>query len=157
MATARPYFLWTVRHNSASSVREGCGRHRASGVNLLTFDAISPRKPRFAVRMAVIVVFWQRKKRIQVCKTTLVRQNRSMRNPDKWLPKEPDEPEVPEPPGGDGSGGDGEPDSSGTRRGALVGLIVVVLLVVGGLVLTHVLRGLSQVQDCALSGRSNCT
>ena len=80
-----------------------------------------------------------------------------MRNPDKWLPKEPDEPEVPQPPGGDGSDGGGEPDSTGTRHGALVGLIVVVLLVVGGLVLTHVLRGLSQVQDCALSGRSNCT
>ena len=75
-----------------------------------------------------------------------------MRNPDKWLPKEPDEPEVPQPPGGNG-----EPDPPGTRRGALVGLIVVVLLVVGGLVLTHVLRSLSQVQDCALSGRSNCT
>jgi hypothetical protein len=96
-------------------------------------------------------------KRIQVCKTTPVRQNRSMRNPDKWLPKEPDEPEVPQPPGGDGSGGGGDPDSTGTRRGALVGLIVVVLLVVGGLVLTHVLHSMSQVQDCALSGRSNCT
>jgi hypothetical protein len=80
-----------------------------------------------------------------------------MRNPDKWLPKEPDEPEVPQPPGGDGSGGSGEPDSSGTRHGALVGLIVVVLLVAGGLVLTHVLRSMSQLQDCALSGRSNCT
>jgi hypothetical protein len=95
--------------------------------------------------------------RIQVCKTTLVRQNHRMRNPDKWLPKEPDEPEVPQPPGGDGSGGHGEPDSTGTRRGALVGLIVVVILVVGGLVLTHVLHGMAQVQDCALSGRSNCT
>ena len=80
-----------------------------------------------------------------------------MRNPDKWLPKEPDEPEVPQPPGGDGSGGDGEMDSTGTRYGALVGLIVVVLLVVGGLVLTQVLRSMSRVQDCALSGRSNCT
>ena len=81
-----------------------------------------------------------------------------MRNPDKWLPKEPDEPDVPHLPGGDGSpGGDGEPDEPGTRRGALVGLIIVVLLVVGGLVLAHVLRSMSQVQDCALSGRSNCT
>jgi hypothetical protein len=80
-----------------------------------------------------------------------------MRNPDKWLPKEPDEPEVPQPPGGDGSGGGEEPDSTGTRHGALVGLIIVVLLVVGGLVLTHVLRSMARVQDCALSGRSNCT
>jgi hypothetical protein len=124
---------------------------------LLTFDAICPAEGRLTVHDAVIVALWQRKKRIRVCKTTPVRQNRSMRNPDKWLPKEPDEPEVPQPPGGDGSGGDGEPDSAGTRHGALVGLIVVVLLVVGGLVLTHVLRSMAQVQDCALSGRSNCT
>ena len=61
MATARPYFLWTVRHNNALSVREGCWRHRASGVNLLTFDAISPAELRFAVHIAVIVAFWQRK------------------------------------------------------------------------------------------------
>jgi len=57
MATARPYFLWTVRHNNALSVREGYGRHRTSGVNLLTFDAISPAEPRFAVHIAVIVAF----------------------------------------------------------------------------------------------------
>jgi hypothetical protein len=38
----------------------------------------------------------------------------------------------------------------------LAGLIVVLLLVVGGLLLTRVLRGMSQLQDCALSGRSNC-
>ena len=61
MATARPYFLWTVRHNNASSVREGCGRHRASGVNLLTFDAIFVAELRFAVHVAVIVAFLQRK------------------------------------------------------------------------------------------------
>jgi hypothetical protein len=95
---------------------------------------------------------------MRVCKTTPVRQNRSMRNPDKWLPKEPDEPEVPQSPRGDGSaGGDAESDSPGTRSGALVGLILVVLLVAGALVLTHVLRNMSQLQDCALSGRSNCT
>jgi hypothetical protein len=84
-----------------------------------------------------------------------------MRNPDKWLPKEPEEPEEPElpqfPPGDGPVGGDGEPDSSGTRRGALVGLILVVLLVIGALVLIHVLHSMSQLQDCALSGRSNCT
>jgi hypothetical protein len=38
-----------------------------------------------------------------------------------------------------------------------VGLIIVVLLVVGALVLTHVLHSQSQLQDCVLSGRSNCT
>ena len=61
MATAQPYFLWAVRHNNASSVREGCGRHRASGVNLLTLDAISPAESRRGVHMAVIVAFLQRK------------------------------------------------------------------------------------------------
>jgi hypothetical protein len=76
-----------------------------------------------------------------------------MRNPDRWLPNEPEEPDVPEPPRED----EPEPEPSGTRRSALVGLILVVLLVVGCLVLTHVLRGMSQLQDCALSGRSNCT
>lgn len=74
-----------------------------------------------------------------------------MRNPDRWLPMEPEEPDVPEPPREE------EPEPPGTRRGALVGLILVVLLVVGCFVLTHVLRGMSQLQDCALSGRSNCT
>ena len=74
-----------------------------------------------------------------------------MRNPDRWLPREPEEPDVPELPRGE------ESEPPGTRRGALVGLIVVVLLLVGCLVLTHVLRGMSQLQDCALSGRSNCS
>ena len=65
-----------------------------------------------------------------------MRQYPAMRNPDKWLPS--------------------EPDSSRSRRGALAGLIVVLLLVAGGLALTHVLRGMAALQDCALSGRSNC-
>jgi len=39
----------------------------------------------------------------------------------------------------------------------LVGLVIILLLVIGGSLLTHVLRGMSQLQDCALSGRSNCT
>ena len=46
-----------------------------------------------------------------------------------------------------------EPDS---RRPAMVGLIVVLLLIVGGLFLVHVLRSMGQIQDCALEGRSNC-
>jgi hypothetical protein len=72
---------------------------------------------------------------------------------------EPEEPEVPEPLGGSGDGrgdGDGREEVS-TRRGALVGLVLVLLLVGGGLLLTHVLRSMAQLQDCALSGRSNCT
>jgi len=76
-----------------------------------------------------------------------------MRNPDKWSPMEPEEPAVPSP----RSGGSGEPGPPSTRRSALAGLILVVLLVAGGLLLTRILRGMAQVQDCALSGRSNCS
>jgi hypothetical protein len=43
-----------------------------------------------------------------------------------------------------------------SRRGAVIGLIVVIVLVVGGLLLTHVLRDMSDIQDCAMSGRTNC-
>jgi hypothetical protein len=46
-----------------------------------------------------------------------------------------------------------EPDS---RRGALIGLAVLILLVLGGLVLTHVLRDTARLQDCVMSGRTNC-
>lgn len=46
-----------------------------------------------------------------------------------------------------------EPDR---RHGALIGLVIVVVLVVGGLVLAHVLRNMSRLQDCAMSGRTNC-
>jgi len=63
-----------------------------------------------------------------------------MRNPDPWQPP------------------DRDPDPApATRRGALIGLAVIVLLIVGGLLLTHVLSGMSRLQDCALSGRSNCS
>jgi hypothetical protein len=77
-----------------------------------------------------------------------------MRNPDKWSPMEPEEPE-PEVP--KLLGRDRRPDTPNTRRGALVGLVIILLLVIGGLLLTRVLHGMSQLQDCALSGRSNCT
>jgi hypothetical protein len=75
-----------------------------------------------------------------------------MRNPDKWLPMEPEEPDLPNP--RDEREGSEAPHA---RRGAVVGLILVLLLVAGGLLLTRVLRGMAQLQDCALSGRSNCT
>jgi hypothetical protein len=63
-----------------------------------------------------------------------------MRNPDKWQPPDPDPDPMPV-----------------TRRAALIGLILVLLLVLGGLVLTHILGDMTRVQDCALSGRSNCS
>jgi hypothetical protein len=39
----------------------------------------------------------------------------------------------------------------------LIGLVVIVLLILGGLFLTHTLGGMARLQDCALSGRSNCS
>ncbi|HEY2678350.1 MAG TPA: hypothetical protein VGI65_15360 [Steroidobacteraceae bacterium] len=63
-----------------------------------------------------------------------------MRNPDPWRPPEPDE----------------EPAKS-ARRSALLGLLLVAMLVIGGLYLSHVLSGAARLQDCALSGRSNCS
>jgi hypothetical protein len=70
---------------------------------------------------------------------------------EPWGPGE-SQPEVPKPVGREGA-----PDTPNRRRGALVGLVIVLLLVAGGLLLTRVLRGMSQLQDCALSGRSNCS
>jgi hypothetical protein len=52
-----------------------------------------------------------------------------------------------------------QPDESAapdSRRGALIGLGLVLLLIVGGLVLAHILRSTAQVQDCVMSGRTNC-
>jgi len=42
------------------------------------------------------------------------------------------------------------------RRKALLGLLFVVLLILGGLLLTRVLHSTAQLQDCVMSGRSNC-
>ena len=48
------------------------------------------------------------------------------------------------------------PEPPDPRRKALLALVFVLVLIVAGLFLTHVLRHLSQIQDCAISGRSNC-
>ena len=47
-------------------------------------------------------------------------------------------------------------DAPGSRRGALIGFGVVLLLIVAGLVLAHLLRDTSREQDCVMSGRTNC-
>ena len=62
-----------------------------------------------------------------------------MRNPDPWQPPE----RQPEPP-------------PTNRRAALLGLALILLLMLAGLFLTHTLGGMARLQDCALSGRSNC-
>ncbi len=48
------------------------------------------------------------------------------------------------------------PDQDNSRRGALVGLAVVVVVLVFGLWLTRELTSASRMQDCLMSGRSNC-
>jgi hypothetical protein len=42
------------------------------------------------------------------------------------------------------------------RRAALIGLGLLCALVVGGLVLAHALRSSARIQDCVMSGRTNC-
>jgi len=59
--------------------------------------------------------------------------------------QEPQNPHVPQ--------GDEAPDA---RRGTVWALLFVLLLVCGGLFLAHTLRHMARVQDCAISGRSNC-
>jgi hypothetical protein len=62
-----------------------------------------------------------------------------MRNPERWQLPENDPRPIPD-----------------RRNAALIGLGVVLILVLGGLLLAHVLGGMTREQDCALSGRSNC-
>lgn len=49
-----------------------------------------------------------------------------------------------------------DPQEPDPRRGALIGLLVAALLVVLGLVLAHVLHNTARLQDCVMSGRTNC-
>jgi len=48
-------------------------------------------------------------------------------------------------------------EQSYSPRAVLVGLIVCLLLVLGGLFLVYTLRDASQLQDCVMQGRSNCS
>ncbi|MEJ1977044.1 MAG: hypothetical protein WDN49_13950 [Acetobacteraceae bacterium] len=45
---------------------------------------------------------------------------------------------------------------SGSSRGPIVALVLVVVLVLGGLWLSQRLRSASNIQDCVMAGRSNC-
>ena len=47
-------------------------------------------------------------------------------------------------------------ESPGPNRTAVVGLIVILLLVAGGLWLVQHIRADSRIQDCVMSGRTNC-
>jgi hypothetical protein len=49
-----------------------------------------------------------------------------------------------------------DPDQRGNRHGAIAGLAIAVVLLVVGLWLAHELTATSKMQDCLMSGRTNC-
>ncbi|UFX41865.1 hypothetical protein HAP47_0021445 [Bradyrhizobium sp. 41S5] len=49
-----------------------------------------------------------------------------------------------------------ESEDGGNRRGALIGLLVAVIMLAVGLWLAHDLTAASKMQDCLMSGRTNC-
>jgi hypothetical protein len=49
-----------------------------------------------------------------------------------------------------------DPRLPASRRAAVLGLIVTVLLILVGLALVKILGGAGRLQDCVLSGRTNC-
>jgi hypothetical protein len=49
-----------------------------------------------------------------------------------------------------------DPERGGNRRGAIAGLAIAVVLLVVGLWLSHELTASSKMQDCLMSGRTNC-
>jgi hypothetical protein len=48
-------------------------------------------------------------------------------------------------------------EDSNSQRAALIGLLICLLLVLGGLLLVHELRKMSNIQDCVMQGRTNCS
>jgi hypothetical protein len=56
-------------------------------------------------------------------------------------------------PGGPSEDDGGSPDG---RRGALIGLVVVVLLVLAAIFIAHRVKQGADIQDCVMSGRNNC-
>jgi hypothetical protein len=49
-----------------------------------------------------------------------------------------------------------DPEQGGNRRGAIAGLAIAVVLLVVGIWLAHELTASSKMQDCLMSGRTNC-
>ena len=49
-----------------------------------------------------------------------------------------------------------DPEQEGSRRGAIVGLLIAVAILAAGLWLAHELTAASKMQDCLMSGRTNC-
>jgi hypothetical protein len=57
-----------------------------------------------------------------------------------------------------GSKADPKPGSTGgdNRRGAIAGLLIAIVLLAVGIWLAHDLTAASKLQDCVMSGRTNC-
>ena len=49
-----------------------------------------------------------------------------------------------------------DPEQGGNRRAAIAGLAIAVVLLALGLWLAHELTASSKMQDCLMSGRTNC-
>ena len=49
-----------------------------------------------------------------------------------------------------------EPEGGDIRRGDVAGLIIAVVLLAVGVWLAHDLTAASRLQDCVMSGRTNC-
>ena len=48
-------------------------------------------------------------------------------------------------------------EDSRSQRAGLLGLLICLLLVLGGLFLVYELRKMSNIQDCVMQGRTNCS
>jgi hypothetical protein len=55
-----------------------------------------------------------------------------------------------------GERGVGEHDDAARRTAALMGFIVILVLAIAGVVLVRELRAKANLEDCLMSGRSNC-
>jgi hypothetical protein len=49
-----------------------------------------------------------------------------------------------------------DPEEGGSRRGAIAGLLIAAAMLAVGLWLAHDLTAASKMQDCLMSGRTNC-
>jgi hypothetical protein len=51
---------------------------------------------------------------------------------------------------------DGDDGADQRRSAALIGLIIILALAIAGVVLVRELREKSRIEDCLMSGRTNC-
>ena len=47
-------------------------------------------------------------------------------------------------------------DEAPSRKGPMIALLLVVVLLVGGVILQRYLRSTGKMEDCLMSGRTNC-